>query len=258
LTFGTQTIGVNSLDERGSEVSKKKINAKEVLKDIKAGMLDNALMNKYELSPGQLKSLKKKLVDAGFLKPPEPEVVAPAAESPIDYAFTTCPACGYGQAGEFDDCPRCGVVISKYEPPKQPPPPQQTPEGAPKPPNLDAWPEETSRSFQGLKIIVALAAVLAALVALVLIDKHRKAIRAAELATQQQKLEEQEELTEEERLEDLTSRKPKNIKEMIDDRIPNMKPINPELDRHMHRSLGEVGDRLDERSRARDNLTNQP
>lgn len=253
----TQTIVVNTPDERGSEVPKRKINAKEVLKDIKAGMLDNALMNKYELSPGQLKSLKKKMVDAGYLKPPKPEEVAPAAESPIVGEFTTCPACGFGQAGEFDECPRCGVVMSKYEPPKLPQS-QQTPEGGVKPPDLDAWPEETGHSFQGLKIIVILAVVLAVLVALVFLDRHRKAMRAAELATQQQELDNKEDQTEEERLDDLTTRKPKNIREMIDDRIPNVKPINPELDSQLHRSLGEVGDRLDRRNRARDDLTNQP
>jgi len=49
-------------------MDKKTINAKEILADIKAGMNDAALMEKYGLSEKGLQSLYKKLTDAGLLK----------------------------------------------------------------------------------------------------------------------------------------------------------------------------------------------
>jgi hypothetical protein len=47
---------------------KKTINAKEILTDLKAGMDNTALMEKYGLSEKGLQSLFKKLTDAGVLK----------------------------------------------------------------------------------------------------------------------------------------------------------------------------------------------
>ena len=49
-------------------MAKKTINAKEILADIKAGMDNAALMEKYQLSEKGLQSLFKKLTDAGVLK----------------------------------------------------------------------------------------------------------------------------------------------------------------------------------------------
>lgn len=235
---------------------KKKINAKEVVRDIKAGMHNNALMQKYELSPGQLKGLIKKLEDAGLIKPPEPEELAPDAHDTFDEPYMTCPACGYGQNGEFDDCPRCGVVVSKYEPPKPPPGTEQSPDGSPKKPAIEVWPEQTKPNLRGIKIIVVLALILVAFIALVLYDKHRKAQQAMQPQPKQEEM--SREPTEEEHLDGLTKKQPKDFKDFINKRLPKVKPINPALDRHMRKSFGEVGDSLNERSRARDDLTNQP
>ncbi len=244
-------------DPRESEVTKKKINAKEVLNDIKSGMRDNALMAKYELSPGQLKSLMNKLQTAGLLRRPEPERPPVASEAPIDYSFFSCPACGFDASEEFDECPRCGVVVSKYEPPKQPPAAEQATPGAENKPAIEVWPEQTRRNLRGIKIIVVLALILAGLVALVLLDKHRKAAQS----TQPQPVQgvvSQEEMSEEDRVNSLSDGKTPRYRDMIDRRLPRVKPINPELDSHMKKSFGDLGDRLDERSRAREDLTNQP
>jgi hypothetical protein len=46
---------------------RKKIRAKEIIKDIRIGMDDKALMAKYELSPKGLKTIFKRLVDAGVI-----------------------------------------------------------------------------------------------------------------------------------------------------------------------------------------------
>ncbi|MFC1836003.1 DUF2628 domain-containing protein [Thermodesulfobacteriota bacterium] len=48
---------------------KKTLSAKDVLKDIKAGMSHEDLMGKYQLSPKGLQSLLKKMVGAGILDP---------------------------------------------------------------------------------------------------------------------------------------------------------------------------------------------
>jgi Mor family transcriptional regulator len=49
-------------------MGKKIVSAREILKDIKAGMDDAALMEKYRLSEKGLQSVFKKLTDAGALK----------------------------------------------------------------------------------------------------------------------------------------------------------------------------------------------
>ena len=49
-------------------VAKRTISTKEILADIKAGMDDAALMEKYWLSGKTLQSLFKKLVDTGVLR----------------------------------------------------------------------------------------------------------------------------------------------------------------------------------------------
>jgi len=46
---------------------KRKIKAKEILADIKAGMTDNELVVKYHVSQSALKSIFQKLIDAGSL-----------------------------------------------------------------------------------------------------------------------------------------------------------------------------------------------
>lgn len=241
---------------RGSQVAKKKINAKEVLSDIKSGMRDNALMGKYHLSPGQLASLMEKLRSAGLLDRPEPEEPAPVEEARIDYSFFSCPACGFGEGGQFDECPRCGVVVSKYEPPPQPAAALPVP-GAEKKPVIEVWPEQTRRNLRGIKIIVVLALILAVVVALVLVDKRGKDAQS----TDPQPVEEsvsQEEMSEEDRLNSLSEGKPPKYRKKIDERLPHVKPINPELDAHMNKSFGDVGDSLDEKTRAGEDLTNQP
>ncbi|MEW6111423.1 MAG: hypothetical protein AB1664_04775 [Thermodesulfobacteriota bacterium] len=46
---------------------KNKIRAWPFIKDLRAGMADNALMDKYKLSAGQMERVLEKLVDAGLL-----------------------------------------------------------------------------------------------------------------------------------------------------------------------------------------------
>ncbi len=56
-------------------MDKKTVNAKEILVDIKSGMTNAGLMEKYHLSEKGLQSLFKKLVDAGLLKRKQAEEI---------------------------------------------------------------------------------------------------------------------------------------------------------------------------------------
>jgi PAS domain S-box-containing protein len=70
---------------------KAKIDAKDALDDIRAGMDDAALMKKYQISAKGLQSLVKKLMDAGILQPPEVQNLLGEQEGSIviDYSALT-------------------------------------------------------------------------------------------------------------------------------------------------------------------------
>jgi uncharacterized protein len=64
-----------------------KISAKDVLNDIRAGLDDTALMEKYHLSAIHLESLFKQLVQAGVLKQSELDCRAPLFEGTVEVVF---------------------------------------------------------------------------------------------------------------------------------------------------------------------------
>lgn len=97
---------------------KEKISARELLADIRAGIDDPALMKKYELSAQGLQSACKKLVEAKALKQSEVDNRVPLTERTVDIVWK-CPACGKPQTTEFDECPECGLVISKFDKAKE-------------------------------------------------------------------------------------------------------------------------------------------
>jgi hypothetical protein len=61
------TIGNSSHGIGSCRVGKRRINAKKAVADIRAGMEDAALMNKYNLKPAGLQSLFDKLIVGGFI-----------------------------------------------------------------------------------------------------------------------------------------------------------------------------------------------
>ncbi len=114
------------------------INAAEVLRDIRGGMTSQDIMKKYNLSPKGLQSLFDKLVNASVLneselpqssamrpapdRGPRPATIAeeskahstiPRTQAPFD--AWKCPACGGSQPEVPEECPRCGIVVSKFE-----------------------------------------------------------------------------------------------------------------------------------------------
>ena len=76
-------------------------------------MDDAALMKKYNLSSQGLQSAFRKLVEANVLKQSELDNRVPLAKGNVDIVWK-CPACGKPQPREFDECPECGVILSRY------------------------------------------------------------------------------------------------------------------------------------------------
>lgn len=98
---------------------KRTIDAREVLKDIKSSMSDADLMEKYSLSARGLQSLFQKLQSANLLSQQDLDDRTPLTERTVTLDVFRCPSCGYPQFSKFDECPQCGVLVSKFG--KQPP-----------------------------------------------------------------------------------------------------------------------------------------
>jgi len=94
----------------------KKINAKAIMTDLKEGMTDAQLMEKYGLSFQGLRDLFSKLVEAGlatqayFTRRALEKVSPPEAEA----TPTTCPYCGFTAREKFTRCPRCKNDTSEW------------------------------------------------------------------------------------------------------------------------------------------------
>jgi uncharacterized membrane protein (DUF485 family) len=94
-------------------MGKRKITARELLADVKQGLGDPALMEKYKLSAQGLQSVFQKLVKAGLMTQAELDSRNPSSERTVDIGLYICTACGNIQSKEFTTCPRCG-----FEPPR--------------------------------------------------------------------------------------------------------------------------------------------
>jgi hypothetical protein len=90
--------------------NKKRIDAKQFVSDVEAGMHPTALMATYGLSPSELQKAFKKLEERGLLKPPKKAEPPPVSRTQRTFE---CPSCGAAHAEPFDECPSCGVVVSK-------------------------------------------------------------------------------------------------------------------------------------------------
>ena len=93
----------------------RKISAREAATDIKSGMSDFILMEKYTLSTKGLQSLFQKLVDARLVSKSELSNRISLGEDSVALDIIKCPSCGMPQFGSFDECPQCGVIVSKYQ-----------------------------------------------------------------------------------------------------------------------------------------------
>jgi rubrerythrin len=98
----------------GVPMAKRTMNAKEFLADIKTGMDDAHLMEKYRLSRDLLQSVFEKLVDMGLLNRHDLEKRTLMSEKSFAIAWE-CPACGIPQPKEYNECPRCGIIAAKFK-----------------------------------------------------------------------------------------------------------------------------------------------
>lgn len=92
---------------------KRTISAKEFLADARAGLTDLGLMDKYDLGMPTIQALFRKLVECGLMSAKELEERLPLTERSVTQKLYRCPACKMPQFSEFDECPQCGVIVSK-------------------------------------------------------------------------------------------------------------------------------------------------
>jgi hypothetical protein len=93
-------------------MAKIKINGREVLGDIRAGMDDAGLMEKYGLSSRGIIQLMGRLVSAGLLTPAELAERRSLAKT-LYFPVFKCPACHEIHHSRFDVCPTCGAIMEQ-------------------------------------------------------------------------------------------------------------------------------------------------
>lgn len=103
-----------------TDPGKRKLSAKEILKDIRSGMDSSGLKHKYGLSDKSLQSVYRQLLAAGALTEHEVQRLGPgdrSSESSHEVPKAPqwqCPACSAPLAAEVPECPVCGVVVAKF------------------------------------------------------------------------------------------------------------------------------------------------
>ncbi len=109
-TFRSSRDEERTRELRGHSVGKKTVKAKELLADIRAGMDDAGLMQKYGLSArGILKALNRLLWE-GLLSPSEITERRSLAKTVYMPVFE-CRSCGDVQFSKVEKCPQCGARI---------------------------------------------------------------------------------------------------------------------------------------------------
>jgi lipopolysaccharide biosynthesis regulator YciM len=94
----------------------KKISAKEIMQDLKTGMTDAKLMEKYHISFQGLQDLFGKLIQAGLATKTyfEKRALTQTPSKPKETGSATCPYCGFKAAEEFRECPQCRQDVSEW------------------------------------------------------------------------------------------------------------------------------------------------
>lgn len=97
---------------------KKKISAKELAGDIRRGVDDRSLMEKYAVTQDKLHKLLDTLVEMGAVTRADLDrrnLLQDDSSKPGSEQAWKCPACGFGQAEPLDECPKCGVSAVKFQ-----------------------------------------------------------------------------------------------------------------------------------------------
>jgi hypothetical protein len=98
---------------------KRKVSARQILSDIRAGMHGQELKEKHRLSDKSLETVLRKLSSANLLTEAEIRTlsrVAPkVSERPtVSNARRKCPACDAPLGPDDQECAACGVVVAKF------------------------------------------------------------------------------------------------------------------------------------------------
>jgi ribosomal protein S19E (S16A) len=105
------------------------ISSQQAVWDIRSGMDDSAMMQKYKLSPGGLESLFEQLISAGAIDQSELEQrstfssgtvdlrgiqkeIQPTRKELLEDRLWRCPACNIAQNEKFETCPICGEKVT--------------------------------------------------------------------------------------------------------------------------------------------------
>jgi hypothetical protein len=94
----------------------KKISAKAIMIDLRDGLADGELMQKYGLSFQGLQDLFSKLIEAKLATPAyfEKRAVSQAGKRGKEEKARPCPYCGFQAHGQFTKCPRCGQDVTEW------------------------------------------------------------------------------------------------------------------------------------------------
>jgi len=94
----------------------KKISAKAIMNDLKAGSSDSELMHKYGISFQGLQDLFSKLIEAKLATKAyfEKRALTQASLRPNEETGRTCPYCGFSSGNQFTRCPRCGQDVTEW------------------------------------------------------------------------------------------------------------------------------------------------
>ncbi|MFC1836027.1 hypothetical protein ACFL2Q_15125 [Thermodesulfobacteriota bacterium] len=92
-----------------AEDKTKRISAKSIVEDLKAGLTDSELIEKYGLTSQGLQDLFSQLVQAKLATQAyfDKRAALHAGRKPPAEDVQTCAYCGYSSAEEFQVCPRC-------------------------------------------------------------------------------------------------------------------------------------------------------
>jgi hypothetical protein len=93
----------------------KKISAKAIMTDLRAGMSNSQLMSKYGISFQGLHDLFDKLITAGLATQSyfDKRAMNQSGGQPKD-KVRTCPYCGFIGDAPFRECPRCHQDVSDW------------------------------------------------------------------------------------------------------------------------------------------------
>jgi hypothetical protein len=122
-------------ERQSKRPSRPPLDARQIVGDVRAGMTDAELMEKYRVSSRGLQSVFDQLVKIGVMRQSELDQRMPSFDATVDLLEamkqfgidqrppmpdrrlkipSRCPACGTPQTIQFEECPYCGVNIDNF------------------------------------------------------------------------------------------------------------------------------------------------